>query len=58
MLSGQFVGEFTWHHSWEAYAHLQMMGRSDEPVCWLLLGYASGYTSGFMGRLVLFQETG
>ena len=56
--SGQFVGEFTWHHSWEAYAHLQMMGRSDEPVCWLLLGYASGYTSGFMGRLVLFQETG
>ena len=54
--SGQFVGEFTWHHSWEAYAHLQMMGRSEEPVCWLLLGYASGYTSGFMGRLVLFQE--
>ena len=56
--SGQFIGEFTWHHSWEAYAHMQMMGRSDEPVCWLLLGYASGYTSAFMGRLVLFQEVG
>lgn len=54
--SGHFVGEFTWHHSWEAYAHVQMMGHTDEPVCWMLLGYASGYTSGFMGRLVLFEE--
>nr|MBP6278110.1 sigma 54-interacting transcriptional regulator [Limnohabitans sp.] len=25
--------------------------------CWTLLGYASGYTSAFMGRLILYKET-
>jgi transcriptional regulator with PAS, ATPase and Fis domain len=28
----------------------------DEPACWILLGYASGYTSAFMGKLILFKE--
>lgn len=54
--SGHFIGEFTWRHSWEAYAHRQMVGPSDIPVCWTLLGYASGFTSAFMQRLVLFEE--
>lgn len=55
--AGQFYGEFRWDHSWEAYAHLQKYGVVDDPACWTLLGYASGYTSAFMGRLILFKET-
>lgn len=55
--NGKFYGEFRWDHSWEAYAHQQKYGQVDDPVCWTLLGYASGYTSAFMGRLILFKET-
>ncbi|MEO8117770.1 MAG: sigma 54-interacting transcriptional regulator [Rhodoferax sp.] len=55
--AGQFYGEFRWDHSWEAYAHRQKFGLVDDPSCWTLLGYASGYTSAFMGRLILFKET-
>ena len=55
--AGQFYGEFRWDHSWEAYAHLQKYGVVYDPACWTLLGYASGYTSAFMGRLILFKET-
>lgn len=55
--AGQFYGEFRWDHSWEAHAHRQKFGLVDEPACWTLLGYASGYTSAFMGRLILFKET-
>jgi DNA-binding NtrC family response regulator len=54
---GQFHGQFRWDHSWEAYAHQQKFGQVDHPACWVLLGYASGYTSAFMGKLILFKET-
>ncbi|CAM3751323.1 sigma-54-dependent Fis family transcriptional regulator [Polaromonas hydrogenivorans] len=55
--AGQFYGDFRWDHSWEAYAHRQKFGLVDDPSCWTLMGYASGYTSAFMGRLILFKET-
>ncbi len=55
--AGQFYGEFSWDHSWEAYSHQQKYGLNTDPACWTLLGYASGYTSAFMGRLILFKET-
>jgi DNA-binding NtrC family response regulator len=54
--SGRFHGEFIWENSWEAEAHMRDQGPAAEPVCWMLLGYASGYTSAFMGRFVLFKE--
>jgi DNA-binding NtrC family response regulator/predicted hydrocarbon binding protein len=54
--AGHFDGEFRWDDSWEAYAHRQKYGVVEEPACWTLLGYASGYTSAFMGRLILFKE--
>jgi DNA-binding NtrC family response regulator len=54
--SGQFEGEFRWDDSWEAHAHRLAHGVVDEPACWILLGYASGYTSAFMGKLILFKE--
>jgi DNA-binding NtrC family response regulator len=55
--AGQFYGDFRWENSWEAFAHRQKFGLVDDPSCWTLLGYASGYTSAFMGRLILFKET-
>jgi DNA-binding NtrC family response regulator len=55
--AGLFNADFRWDDSWEAYAHRQKFGLVDEPSCWTLLGYASGYTSAFMGRLILFKET-
>ena len=55
--SGEFDGEFLWEHSWEAEFHLREFGQAADPVCWMQIGYASGYTSAFMGRMVLFKET-
>jgi DNA-binding NtrC family response regulator len=54
--AGRFDAEFRWDDSWEAYAHRRHCGIVAEPACWTLLGYASGYTSAFMGRLILFKE--
>jgi DNA-binding NtrC family response regulator len=54
--SGHFYGEYRWDQSWEAYAHRQKFGLVDDPACWILQGYASGYGTGFMGKLILFKE--
>jgi len=56
MERGQFHGVFRWDHSWEVETHVRDFGPQNEPVCWMLLGYASGYTSAFFGRPVLFKE--
>jgi len=53
---GSFSGEFLWENSWEQDIHLRELGRSEDPVCWSQIGYASGYTSAFMGRFILFKE--
>lgn len=54
--SGHFFGEFLWDNSYEAEAHVAEYGHTDHPVCWMQIGYASGYTSAFMGRFILFRE--
>ncbi len=54
--AGRFNGLFRWDHSWEVETHVRDFGPQAEPVCWMLLGYASGYTSAFMGRPTLFKE--
>lgn len=54
--TGHFYGEFTWRNSFEAAEHLRLYGLATQPVCWNLLGYATGYTSTFMGRPVYFKE--
>lgn len=56
MASGHFHGMFDWQHSWEVETHVRDFGPQSAPVCWTLLGYASGYTSAFMGRTVLYKE--
>lgn len=52
-----FYAEFLWENAWEAEAHVQAFGESAEPACWMMIGYASGYTSAFTGRFILFRET-
>jgi DNA-binding NtrC family response regulator len=54
--TGTFYGEFRWGHSWEAESHTKAFGPQSQPVCWMLLGYASGYSSAFMGRSILYKE--
>jgi len=54
---GRFYGEFTWHASFEADAHMHLFGRGDEPACWMQLGYASGFSSELMGCFIHFRET-
>lgn len=54
---GKFYGAFDWEDSFEVSYHKKKNGISQEPVCWALLGYASGYTSYFMGKQIAFTET-
>lgn len=53
---GHYRGEFAWLRSAEVEAHLDNEGRAAEPVCWTMLGYASGYTTVFMGRPIVYRE--
>ena len=46
-------GGAIWHDSYEAEQHLLHMGQADEPVCWTLAGFASGYSS-FVGRRQIY----
>ena len=54
--AGKFYGEFRWVNSWEGQSHRRQFGIQTEPVCWTQIGYACGYTSAFMGRLILYKE--
>ena len=53
---GHFRGEFLWRDSAEVDAHMAHFGLSTDPVCWGQIGYACGYTSGFMGKPILYRE--
>lgn len=57
MKKGHFYGEFIWEDSWEAETHIQDFGISHNVACWTQIGYASGYVTAFMNRLVIFKET-
>ena len=48
--------EALWHDSYEAEQHLLHMGRADEPVCWSLCGFASGYLTHANGREIYCLE--
>ena len=48
--------ESIWHESYEAEQHLLHLGRAEEPVCWTLTGFASGYLSFCNGRDVYCIE--
>lgn len=52
----KFYGEFRWDDSAEVDAHLAAYGLSPDPVCWMMIGYASGYCTAYMGWRILFRE--
>ncbi len=54
--TGKFRMELTCHDSGEAEEHLAELGASEAPVCWVMMGYASGYASYCMGRDIYFLE--
>jgi DNA-binding NtrC family response regulator len=54
--SGRFQEEVLWHDSYVAEQHVHHYGRSSAPVCWSLVGYASGYTSACLGQEIYFRE--
>ncbi len=47
---------WVWEDSYEAEQHLLHLGPSEEPVCWTLTGFASGYTSRAYGRDIYIVE--
>ncbi|MBR0689730.1 sigma 54-interacting transcriptional regulator [Bradyrhizobium manausense] len=53
---GTYFGEFYWDDSSEAAEHLASYGPATEPVCWLQIGYPSGYTTKLFGKPVIFRE--
>ncbi len=54
--NGTYYNELIWRNSSEAQTHVECFGGSSEPVCWMAIGYASGYTSAIMERPMLFKE--
>ena len=50
------VAEAVWHDSYEAEQHVLHLGTASEPVCWTLVGFASGYLSRVTGEPVYAVE--
>ena len=55
--AGIFFSDMYWHNSLEAQEHLLHHGPAGECVCWMQTGFASGYASALLGRMVVFRET-
>lgn len=53
---GSFYGKVVCLNSIEATIELEESGPSHDPVCWMLVGYASGYSSMFFKRYIVFKE--
>jgi two-component system response regulator HydG len=53
---GQPFAEGIWKESYEAEQHLLHVGRSEDPVCWTLAGFGSGYLSRSNGREIYVVE--
>ena len=54
--AGKIEMAVTWHDSGEVDEHLIAFGPAEKPICWMLVGYASGYASFCLGRNVYFIE--
>lgn len=53
----QFHCEVEWHNSYEVDIYKTELPGFKEPGCWTLVGYASGYSSNFLRRVIYFKET-
>ncbi len=54
--AGSFLFTGKWTNSYEAQQHLTFNDHADEPVCWSLQGYASGWCTAFFGSPLLAME--
>jgi two-component system, NtrC family, response regulator HydG len=54
--TGRHYGEFIWTHQLEDEEQIRHFGLGTEPSCWMQVGYASGYSTEFMGRQILYRE--
>ena len=43
--TGRFEEQVVWHDSYVAEQHVHHYGKTESPVCWSLVGYASGFAS-------------
>ncbi|MFB3814780.1 MAG: sigma 54-interacting transcriptional regulator [Terriglobales bacterium] len=48
--------EAIWRNSFEAEEHVRHYGKSECPVCWSIIGYASGYGSAVFQKDVYYRE--
>ena len=55
--TGRFEEEVFWHDSYVAEQHVHHYGKTASPVCWSLVGYASGFVSACLGQEIYFRET-
>jgi hypothetical protein len=55
--AGTFFTTGTWHNSYEAEQFLSYNEPASEPVCWSLMGYATGHQTAFFGKPTLTIET-
>ena len=55
--TGRFEEKVVWHDSYVAEQHVHHYGTTTSPVCWSLVGYASGYVSACLGQEIYFRET-
>jgi DNA-binding NtrC family response regulator len=55
--TGRFEEEVVWHDSYVAEQHVHHYGTTSAPVCWSLVGYASGFASACLGKEIYFRET-
>ncbi|HYA24163.1 MAG TPA: XylR N-terminal domain-containing protein [Terriglobales bacterium] len=54
---GEFFFPVVWKNSYEAEQHLCFNKPAQQPVCWTLMGYASGWASAFVGKRILAIES-
>jgi len=54
--TGKLEMELLWYDSGEAEEHLAAVGKSQDTVCWMLVGYASGFTSHCLSKEIYFME--
>ncbi|MEX2473740.1 sigma 54-interacting transcriptional regulator [Marinobacter sp.] len=53
---GYLYGEFLWKHSIEGDMHMSSSGSANEPVCWMEIGYSSGFLTRLMGKRIIVRE--
>jgi hypothetical protein len=54
--TGEFFFTGVWTNSWEAEQHLCFYEEGHDPVCWTLMGYASGWCTAFFGKPLIAVE--